>query len=140
MKTMHDMIIIRGVPALVVLDVETFVVRGEFVGLSELVSFQAPRVSELRARGQEALDAFIAECREQDRHPLKRYGDNNEHYVLEDVYAELKVIAEQRGQTLEVFVKEQKPFAYKRKATAFEELMLHQRKMDMRHRNATEAD
>lgn len=130
---MRDILIVRGVPAIVTLDVETFILRGEFVGLTGTVSFHATLVSELRVKGREALDAFVAQCRRENRNPLQQYNDDAPRYVLEDVYAELHDIAEHRGLTLEKFVKTHTPFALKRKPTDFEKLMQHRRDVDRRH-------
>lgn len=135
---MRDILIVKGVPAIVTLDVETFILRGEFVGLSGTVSFHATLVSELRVKGLEALEAFVAQCRRENRHPLQQYDDNAQRYVLEDVYAELRDIAERRGLTLEKFVKTHTPFALKRKPTEFEKLMQHRRDIDRRYALDTE--
>ncbi|BBC81202.1 toxin-antitoxin system HicB [Acetobacter orientalis] len=133
MKTMRDILIVRGVPAIVTLDVETFILRGEFVGLTGKVAFHATLVSELRVKAREALDAFMAQCRSENRHPLQQYGHDASRYVLEDVYAELRDIAERRGLSLEKFVKTHTPFALKRKPTDFEKLMQHRRDVDRRY-------
>ncbi|MCG0995919.1 toxin-antitoxin system protein HicB [Acetobacter indonesiensis] len=131
---MRDILIVGGLPAVVMLDPLTFVFRGVFVGLDGNVDFYATRPSELPEKGAEALRVFLAACKARNKHPLQRRKGTPPGFVLEDIYAQFEAIAEERGQTLESFVQEQRrPFVPKREPSDFEKLMARQEALDRQY-------
>ncbi|MCX2561871.1 hypothetical protein OQ252_10750 [Acetobacter farinalis] len=106
-RTMRDVMIIGGLPAVISLTENGRLYRGLFVGLSGQVDFYAVQTSDLQARGEAALREFLGACRVRRRHPLQLRNGPRSGYVLEDVYAQLDGLAQQRGISLNKFVQAQ---------------------------------
>nr|WP_298798481.1 type II toxin-antitoxin system HicB family antitoxin [uncultured Acetobacter sp.] len=104
---MRDMMIIGGLPAVITATPSGQIYRGVFVGLSGQVDFYAACTSDLKAQGEEALRAFLSSCRERKCYPLQLRNGPQSGYVLEDIYAQLDGLAEQRGISLNSFVQAQ---------------------------------
>ncbi|MBS0959856.1 hypothetical protein [Acetobacter thailandicus] len=133
MEVIRDIMIVRGVPAVVTLNTKTFMMSGEFIGLSGRISFEADKLSELRKEAGKALELFLFRCRQLEHHPLVYYGGASMRYVIEDAYALFEEIAEKRGETLEVLMSRQQPFAFWRGVSEFEQLRRHQREVDRQY-------
>ena len=62
---MNNVMIIDGHKAVIQYDLETDVLRGEFVGLNGGADFYADNVADLHREGMTSLQTFLEVCREQ---------------------------------------------------------------------------
>ena len=73
-KTMKNVIEIDGHKAVVSLDPEIGMIRGEFLGLSGGADFYAKTVDELVTEGCRSLKVFLAMCKEKNIKPFREFS------------------------------------------------------------------
>jgi predicted HicB family RNase H-like nuclease len=91
-KTMKNVIEIDGHKAVVSLDPEIGMLRGEFLGLTGGADFYAKNIDELVKEGRKSLKVFLSLCKEKHIEPFREFSGRF-NVRLDPVVHETAVIA-----------------------------------------------
>jgi len=103
---MINTIIINGHRAVVSLDAELGMLRGEFIELNGGADFYADSLPALVAEGECSLAVFLEVCRENDIEPKRHFSGKFQVRLPEALHAEAVAAAAARGISLNQFVAE----------------------------------
>ena len=103
---MINMIIINGHRAVVSLDPELGMLRGEFIELNGGADFYADSLPALLAEGERSLAVFLDVCGENGIDPRRHFSGKFQVRLPETLHAEAAAAAAARGVSLNQFVAE----------------------------------
>ena len=95
---------IGGHKAVVSLDADLGLLRGEFVGLNGGADFYAKDIDTLIREGEASLAAFMEVCGERGIEPVKKFSGKLQLRLDEAVHANATIAAAARGVSLNQFI------------------------------------
>ena len=78
---------------------------GKIEGINGLVNFEGESVSELTHAFQEAVDDYLAYCKEEGIEPHKSYSGSLNIRISPDTHSRIAVLAKQAGISINAFIK-----------------------------------
>lgn len=103
---MINTIEIHGHPAVVSLDPDLGMFRGEFIGLNGGADFYAESMSALIHEGERSLATFLQVCKENGVEPSRRFSGKFQVRLPSALHAQAALVAAARGMSLNQFVAE----------------------------------
>ncbi|MEJ7746609.1 MAG: type II toxin-antitoxin system HicB family antitoxin [Luteimonas sp.] len=101
---MINTITINGYRAIISLDPERGMLRGEFIELNGGADFHADSLPALVAEGERSLGVFLEVCRENGLEPRRHFSGKFQVRLSETLHAEAVAAAAARGISLNQFV------------------------------------
>ena len=77
---------------------------GKIEGINGLVNFEGESVSELTHAFQEAVDDYLAYCKEEGIEPHKSYSGSLNIRISPDTHSRIAVLAKQAGISINAFI------------------------------------
>ena len=77
---------------------------GKIIGITDLVTFEGDTVIELKNSFIEAVDDYLALCKETGKEPQKTYKGSFNIRISPELHKEAVIIANRRGISLNAFV------------------------------------
>ena len=90
----------RGYFANVEFDAEDHIFIGHIIGIRDVVGFHGEAVTELESAFREAVDNYLASCKELGQEPNKPYSGNLMLRIPSEVHAAVAVAAESSGKSI----------------------------------------
>lgn len=103
---MINMIDIQGQRAVVSLDPELGLLRGEFIELNGGADFYADSLPALRVEGERSLTVYLQVCEENGIDPKRRFSGKFQVRLPEVLHAQAVAVAAARGVSLNQLVAE----------------------------------
>ncbi len=103
---MSELITYKGYQGTVHYSAEDEVFYGKVHGINDLVSFEGCSVDELKSAFQEAVDDYLATCRELGKSPDKTFKGSFNVRITPDLHRQASIYAVNRGMSLNELVKE----------------------------------
>lgn len=80
---------------------------GEVLGMSrDCITYEGKDVDELRKNFEEAVDDYIASCKERGIEPRKPYSGNLNVRLTPEIHSRIAAIAQQTGTTINGFIRQ----------------------------------
>ena len=79
---------------------------GHVAGIRDVIGFHGESVAELRAAFEEAVDDYLATCKNLERAPNKPYSGQFRLRLAPGLHARAAMLAEARGKSLNAWVSE----------------------------------
>ncbi|MCK5689410.1 type II toxin-antitoxin system HicB family antitoxin [Myxococcota bacterium] len=95
-----------GYTARIEYDDEDEIFVGHLAGIRDIVSFHGVTVDELKATFHEAVDHYLAVCKERDEKPQKPYSGNLMLRVSADIHAAVATAAQVDGKSINQWASE----------------------------------
>jgi len=102
---MKDVIKYKGFLGSVHFDAEDEIFHGRIEGIRDLVTFEGQSVGELKRAFQEAVEDYVALCREVGKEPIKSYKGSFNVRISPELHLELVMAAKELGITLNELVR-----------------------------------
>lgn len=90
----------NGYAARIEFDDEEEIFVGHLAGIRDIVSFHGVTVDELKARFHEAVDHYLAVCKERGEQPQKPYSGNLMLRIDPDIHAAVAVASKVQGKSI----------------------------------------
>ncbi|MCD7844935.1 MAG: type II toxin-antitoxin system HicB family antitoxin [Oscillospiraceae bacterium] len=90
----------KGYHARVEFDADDLVLRGRIEGITDFVDFECDDVHDLEREFHQAVDDYLAFCREVGKEPEKEYKGTFNVRISPELHKKLAVVALQNGDTL----------------------------------------
>lgn len=90
----------KGYVAKVEFDPEDHIFVGHIIGIRDVVGFHGEAVAELESAFREAVDNYLAACKELGQEPNKPYSGNLMLRIPSKVHAAVAVAAEASGKSI----------------------------------------
>ena len=103
---MDNLISHNGYHAIVKYSPEDNVLYGRIEAINDLISFEAESVTELKRAFEEAVDSYLATCRQLGKAPDKSYAGNFNVRLPADLHRQAAILSKQRGVSLNQVVVE----------------------------------
>ena len=81
-------------------DAEDHIFVGRIIGIRDIVGFHGESVSELEAAFHEAVDNYLAACKELGQEPNKPYSGNLMLRIPAEIHASVAAAAEASGKSI----------------------------------------
>lgn len=94
----------RGYSAKVEVDTDAGLLHGEVADISDVVTFQAESVPDLRREFEAAVDDYLEFCRERGTEPQKPYSGRFVVRIEPELHRAAAVAAKHAGESLNAFV------------------------------------
>lgn len=102
---MNDILEYKGYFAVVHFSAEDDVFYGKIIGINDLVSFEGTSVPELKAAFYEAVEDYLAMCKEMNKDPDKMYKGSFNVRIPSELHRKAAIAAAAKNVTLNDFVK-----------------------------------
>jgi predicted HicB family RNase H-like nuclease len=102
---MKDVIRYKGYLGSVHFDAEDEIFHGKIEGIQDLVTFEGQSVAELKEAFQDAVEDYLALCRETGKEPIKSYKGSFNVRISPELHLELVMAAKELGVTLNELVR-----------------------------------
>ena len=102
---MKDVIRYKGFLGSVHFDADDEVFHGKIEGIQDLVTFEGQSVGELKNAFQEAVEDYLALCKEAGKEPIKSYKGSFNVRISPELHVELVMAAKELGITLNELVR-----------------------------------
>ena len=102
---MSDVLEYKKILSTVQFSAEDDVFYGKLVGINDLVTFEGQSVPELKAAFIEAVDDYVASCKELGKQPEKTYKGSFNVRVTTDLHRRAALMAAHKKITLNEFMK-----------------------------------
>lgn len=79
---------------------------GKIEGIDGLVNFEGESVKELTAAFHEAVDDYLAYCKEEGIEPHKSYSGSLNIRISPEVHSKIAILAKQAGISINAFIKQ----------------------------------
>lgn len=103
---MNDILKHKGYSARPTYSAEDELFIGRIAGIDDVISFEADKASDLRARFEEAVEDYIAHCKQIGKAPQKPYSGSLMLRVDPQVHANAALAAELSGVSLNKWVEQ----------------------------------
>lgn len=96
----------KGFVGSVAFSEEDNVFFGKIEGIDGLVNFEGSSVDELKNAFHEAVDDYIAYCKEEGIQPQKTYSGTLNIRITPDIHRQIAVLASKSGISINAFIKQ----------------------------------
>ncbi|HEV3449238.1 MAG TPA: type II toxin-antitoxin system HicB family antitoxin [Gemmataceae bacterium] len=94
----------KGYTAKIEFDEEDNVIRGEVIGLRDMVIFEVKSVSEIRKAFHTVVDDYLKYCQTRGEEPEKPYSGNFMVRVTKSLHSKISCLAQKEGKSLNAWV------------------------------------
>ena len=103
---MNSMMKFKGYNAQIVYDAEDDLLVGHIMNINDIISFHGTSVKEIKAAFKEAVDDYLAYCKELGKQPNKPFSGKVMFRIAPEIHAKAALAAQLKGISLNQWAEE----------------------------------